>query len=387
MITLISDRTQQVQDAIVAAINGVESASDVTADHISRQLRHLILHNKGITSLQTGDFAGLTALTTLYLENNSISDISPLENLTNLTKLELGSNSISDISPLENLTNLTTLELFSNSISDISPLEDLTNLTTLDLGFNSISDISPLENLTNLTTLDLSGNNMSDISSLEDLTNLTTLLLFSNSISDISPLENLTNLTKLDLSFNSISDISPLENLTNLTKLNLSFNSISDISPLEDLTSLTALYLEGNTISDYGPLRRLIAAIEAIGDHPGLTIDITIPEEGNGAPTLSAVPTTTALLANFPNPFNPETWIPYQLSKSAKVTLTIYNMRGVVVRQLELGHQSAGVYRSRSRAVHWDGRNMFGEKVAAGVYFYTLEAGDFTATRKMLIRK
>ena len=62
-------------------------------------------------------------------------------------------------------------------------------------------------------------------------------------------------------------------------------------------------------------------------------------------------------------------------------------MRGVVVRQLELGHQSAGVYRSRSRAVHWDGRNMFGEKVAAGVYFYTLEAGDFTATRKMLIRK
>ena len=386
MITLISDRTQQVQDAIVAAVQGVDSAADVTATHLTA-ITSLNLYRKSITSLKAGDFAGLTALTTLYLENNSIIDISPLENLTNLTKLELGFNSIIDISPLENLTNLTTLELFSNSISDISPLENLTNLTTLDLGFNSIIDISPLENLTNLTTLDLSGNNMSDISSLEDLTNLTTLLLFSNSISNISPLEDLTNLTKLDLSFNSISDISPLEDLTNLTKLNLSFNSISDISPLENLTSLTALYLEGNTISDYGPLRRLIAAIEAIGDHPGLTIDITIPEEDNGAPTLSAVPTTTALLANFPNPFNPETWIPYQLSKSAKVTLTIYSMRGVVVRQLELGHKPAGVYLSRSRAVHWDGRNMFGEKVAAGVYFYTLEAGDFTATRKMLIRK
>ena len=98
-------------------------------------------------------------------------------------------------------------------------------------------------------------------------------------------------------------------------------------------------------------------------------------------------PEATALLPNYPNPFNPETWIPYQLEKPTDVTLTIYNMRGVVVRELKLGHQTAGVYTSRSRAIHWDGRNAFGEKVATGVYFYTLKAGDFTATRKMLIRK
>ena len=96
---------------------------------------------------------------------------------------------------------------------------------------------------------------------------------------------------------------------------------------------------------------------------------------------------STALLPNYPNPFNPETWIPYQLSESADVTLTIYNMRGVVVRELKLGHKAAGVYTSRFRAIHWDGRNMFGEAVVTGVYFYTLKAGDFTATRKMLIRK
>ena len=108
------------------------------------------------------------------------------------------------------------------------------------------------------------------------------------------------------------------------------------------------------------------------------------------------VPKETLLLANYPNPFNPETWIPYQLSKSADVTLTIYGIDGQIVRQLALGHQPAGMYQSRSRAAYWDGKNAMGEPVASGVYFYTLStestrdsvtAGDFSATRKMLIRK
>ena len=98
-------------------------------------------------------------------------------------------------------------------------------------------------------------------------------------------------------------------------------------------------------------------------------------------------PEKTALLANYPNPFNPETWIPYQLSKSAEVTLTIYAVDGQVVRTLALGHQTAGMYQSRSRAAYWDGRNAVGEPVASGLYCYTLTTGDFTATRKMLIRK
>ena len=99
------------------------------------------------------------------------------------------------------------------------------------------------------------------------------------------------------------------------------------------------------------------------------------------------IPDTTALLPNYPNPFNPETWIPYQLAKSAEVTLTIYAVNGQVVRRLALGHQAAGIYQSKSRAAYWDGKNLFGEPVASGLYFYTLTAGDFTATRKMLIRK
>ena len=111
----------------------------------------------------------------------------------------------------------------------------------------------------------------------------------------------------------------------------------------------------------------------------------------NGS-ALTAQVTVTAdrenlLLANFPNPFNPETWIPYQLAKDADVSLHIYAVNGTLVRTLILGHQPAGIYRSRSRSAYWDGRNEFGEPVASGLYFYTLTTDDFTATRKMLIRK
>ena len=98
-------------------------------------------------------------------------------------------------------------------------------------------------------------------------------------------------------------------------------------------------------------------------------------------------PDTTALLPNYPNPFNPETWIPYQLAKPAEVRLSIYAADGELVRQLELGNQDAGIYQSRSRAVYWDGKNQIGESVSSGLYFYSLTAGEFSATRRMLIIK
>ena len=98
-------------------------------------------------------------------------------------------------------------------------------------------------------------------------------------------------------------------------------------------------------------------------------------------------PRETALLPNYPNPFNPETWIPYQIAEPADVTVRIYATNGHLVRTLLLGHQPAGIYHNRSRAAYWDGRNELGEPVASGIYFYTLSAGTFTATRRMLIRK
>ena len=98
-------------------------------------------------------------------------------------------------------------------------------------------------------------------------------------------------------------------------------------------------------------------------------------------------PVKTVLLVNYPNPFNPETWIPYQLTKPAEVTVSIHSSDGTLIRRLTFGQLPAGVYQDKSRAAYWDGRNTQGEPVASGVYFYTLSAGDFTATRKMLILK
>ena len=101
----------------------------------------------------------------------------------------------------------------------------------------------------------------------------------------------------------------------------------------------------------------------------------------------TSVPIETALLPNYPNPFNPETWIPYQLKDAADIRLTVYDVYGRVVRRLAVGYQPVGVYRSRDRAAYWDGRNQQGEPVATGIYFCTLNAGTFTATRRMLVNK
>ena len=101
----------------------------------------------------------------------------------------------------------------------------------------------------------------------------------------------------------------------------------------------------------------------------------------------TARPEQTQLLANYPNPFNPETWIPYELATDTDVRLTIYNTHGVVIRTLELGHQSAGYYTGRDRAAYWDGRNAFGEQVASGIYFYQLETDTLSSLRKMVILK
>ncbi len=123
-----------------------------------------------------------------------------------------------------------------------------------------------------------------------------------------------------------------------------------------------------------------------------LRLNLTDPTFQRGIRVLeqllaSLTPKETALLPNYPNPFNPETWIPYQLAKPSDVSISIYAADGTVVCTLMVGHQPVGIYQDKRRAAYWDGRNSLGEPVANGVYFYTLTAGEFTATRKMLIRK
>ena len=126
--------------------------------------------------------------------------------------------------------------------------------------------------------------------------------------------------------------------------------------------------------------------------HQARQMNLTDPAFQRGVLVLeqflaALTPKETALLPNYPNPFNPETWIPYQLAEPADVSIFIYAADGRLVRTLALGYQPVGIYVSRNRAAYWDGKNELGELAASGGYFYTLTAGKFTATGKMLIRK
>jgi len=98
-------------------------------------------------------------------------------------------------------------------------------------------------------------------------------------------------------------------------------------------------------------------------------------------------PERSELLQNYPNPLNPGTWIPYQLKDAGEVTIRIYNAAGELVREIDLGYKPAGLYVSPDRAAHWDGTNRFGTPVASGIYFYSIQAGDLTAVRKLTVLK
>ena len=136
-----------------------------------------------------------------------------------------------------------------------------------------------------------------------------------------------------------------------------------------------ALYDErGNIVS--GPFQRTVATTD-IRD-AFLNLELRVGD---------VRPEDTTLAQNFPNPFNPETWIPYQLSQPTEVSIQIYNVSGHLVRSLDLGWQATGSYMTPSSAAYWDGRNAVGERVASGIYFYTLQTADFTATRRMVILK
>ena len=103
--------------------------------------------------------------------------------------------------------------------------------------------------------------------------------------------------------------------------------------------------------------------------------------------SLRPLPKVTQVFQNSPNPFNPETWIPFQLSQDAAVTVTIYDVQGKGVRQLQLGLVTAGRYVTADLAAYWDGKTETGQAVASGTYFYQLQAGDYTESRKMVILK
>ncbi len=395
---VVSDGTRI--DSILVTINVLADVVEVPDASLARTIRRKL----GLGSRADITKKAMLELTTLNASRRApeINSITGLEHATNLTTLLLDYNSINDITPLTGLTNLTTLHIEGNRVDRIMPLAGLTNLTTLHLSDNRIGRIEPLAGLTNLTELLLGFNRLDDLSPLASLTNLTTLHLAENYIENLTPLAGLTNLTELHLQYNRrLTDISPLAELVNLETLKLEGCPIEDFTPLADLTATidvlagSAPAANRNGINvfldpvvlkklDRKALQGLLQRLHTVSDGSLKYRQAIVLIEKVLA---SKRPNKTTLLANYPNPFNPETWIPYHLAHGSDVRIDIFDTHGTVIRHLELGHQSAGYYTNRNDAAYWDGLNDSGEHVTTGIYFYQLQADNVSPMRKMVILK
>ena len=388
-------------------------ASPKTVNIPDTKLRNVIAQALRKAPGATITIVDMAQLTTLNGTNKNITNLTGLEYATNLVDLLLINTNITDISPLARLTKLHYLDLANNSISDISPLAKLTRLGHLNLADNSVSDISHVTELHQLSYLNLENNSISDISPIVENTKLRDgheIYLNGNPLSALSINTHIPALQsrKVIVTFDQIV-VRPVDvnrdgvvNIFDLVSVASQFgkqgqNLAADVNGdgtvnIFDLVVITGAF--GDAAA--APSAQLQGALTAAEVQGWLTdarsVEIKDPIVKRGIIVLeqllrSLTPTETQLLPNYPNPFNPETWIPYRLAEDAFVTLTIYDQIGQIVRIIDVGHQTAAAYESRSNAIYWDGRNQVGESVASGVYFYHLSAGNFSATRKMLILK
>ena len=412
--------------------------SDITSLKSLTSLKTLNLNKNQVADLTP--LTSLTGIEILRLQSCGITDVDVISELTWLLALDISRNTIRDITGLKALTELSVLNLSSNEIRSIAAIREMAYLRGLDVSGNRISDMSPVAALTALTILNGNNNAISNMKSLSDLEELTILTLSGNSLSSLDALATLSKLKILDVRDNTITDVSSLGALKNLERLDLRINNIDKVAVLAGLPKLTLLRLAENPIMDTSPLfpltrrrppvdmdiavdryapwdvnedgqvnttdtQRVTAALgqsegdildprtDVNADRTVNAVDLKLVRDNydssgvQSAPAVNARRIRTQVLANYPNPFNPETWIPYQLREDSNVQIFIYDAHGALVQRLDIGHQKAGTYTQRARAAHWNGKNTSGERVASGVYFYVFTAGDFEATRKMLILK
>ena len=425
---------------IYTKVSDISVLSDLT------QLATLALSGTPISDISP--LARLTQLTHLQIFESSISDISPLTELTQLTHLNLFANYISDVSVLVGLTQLTHLDLSRNPLNyaSINTYIPAMQAKGIEVQFDNrahsaLVKISgdgqegirgaalatpfvveamdpqgkPMQGVPVTFAVTAGVGNLSTTTAITDATGKaqTTLTLGrspgKNIVTAAAP-----NITPSRLTFTAAAVGEPVQltmdvnadgvvNIQDMVLVLSNFGQTGQNSAdvnsdgvvnIQDLVLVAGNFgsgtaaptlqpsdIEGLTTAKIQDL--LTQARQTVFTDPAYLRGIVMLEQ-----LLTAlIPKETDLLHNYPNPFNPETWIPYQLSEPTDVTLHIYAVDGRVVRQLTLGHQPAGMYHSKSRAAYWDGRNEQGEHVASGVYFYTLSAGNFSATRKMLIRK
>ena len=408
--------------------------TDLTGLEHATGLERLDLGNNAITNIAA--LANLIRLENLDLADNQITSISTLSSLTRLEVLDLRDNDVTDTALLSEMTYLKYLYVRGNAnLSSLKLLvrlseELLESLETLTASNNSITDLVGCEYMTALTSLDLQNNRITDVSPLSRLYSLETLMLDGNPIQDTSVLRELERRgTTIDITIyrypfwdvNQDGDVDEADVFlitATITGKSLDVNGDGNVDA-DDETAADA-NKNGNVNTDDillvfekqdrpvnlgAPLLNaesagldwaLLESIDADRLRAHLEI-LRLENDGSlkyqqaiaflQAVLVAIQPNQTLLLANYPNPFNPETWIPYQLARDSNVWITIYDMRGVVVRRLELGYRAEGYYRVRGRAAHWDGRNEVDERVASGVYFYQLETDNLSLLRKMVILK
>ncbi len=351
--------------------------------------------------------------TNIFLTGPEIEDTIPLliGNLVNLTSLEINWTGIHGNIPPEigNLTNLTTLSLTGNYLSgDIPPeIGNLTSLTTLSLSDNGLSGSIPSElgNLINLTNLNFFDTALSGEipPELGNLVNLNSLELHNNNLEGSIPSEigNLINLTNLNLWNNYLEGDFPLGiwDLNNLVELDLSTNQLtgSISSNIGSMTNLELLDLGENQLNGFIPesiCELELNEFESIDleynqfcpPYPSCIEDYLGEQNTSNCENVSVlddlIPYTCKLYSAYPNPFNPFTTLRYDLPEDGLVNITIYDLLGNVINQLVNEVQNSGY-----KSIQWNATNSKGQPVSAGVYLYSIEAGDFRQTKKMILLK
>ena len=409
---------------------GDNSITDISALAGLTKLRRLYLSGNQITDVSP--LAGLTQLRNLNLRYNSITDVSPLVGLKNLTGtqrdgvgLNLGPNLLSYASINTHIPAMQANNIFVLYDQVAHPaLLKISGDTQADAAGEALpkpfvveamdAQGKPMQGVSVTFVMATGGGRLSATTATTDAngrtqTTLTlgqtpgkhTVKVTATGIqSSVIFTANATEASRLvaDVNGDGVVNIQDLVSVssnfgkTGQNPTDVNGDGIVNISDIvlvagafgEGAAAAPTLHLsdlEGLTAADIQQL--LTQARQMALTDPAYLRGIAVLEQL----LTRLLPKETALLPNYPNPFNPETWIPYQLAKPAEVTLRIYAVNGVLVRTLEFGYQPAGRYQTRSRAAYWDGRNALGEKIASGIYFYTFSAGDFTATRKMLIRK
>lgn len=394
-------------------------------------LDSLAIFNETFDSLKTGDFEWLDNIEELSIEDNQITSTTfydgIFDNMSKLRELWLFGNGLTALREdvFANNINLTDISLADNALTDLESgtFSTLTKLDGLGLHNNEMVYFSPtvFNGLSNLTYLRLSGNNIGTfgLGTFKDLAKLTSLYIENNNITTLPTgiFEGLESLIRLNLTGNPGSPFSVPVKLVRDSDNHLKYSATCDYyAPFELKLAISiqnghAVDEGTTTITSYVTINagektsNVIEVVPDANSQGDVTIDMTLPslpslhrgyalqkvndyslvQSVGRAPI--ALPKATQAFANYPNPFNPETWIPYQLATDSSVILTIYNINGIVVRQIKIGTQSAGYYNTKSKSIYWDGQNNSGESVASGIYLYRIDIDSKSFTKKMILLK